>query len=299
MKYFLAIDIGGTTFNTGLFDESYNLIDLAPKDKIRYYNSKIDIVEAMINQVKVLLEKFKIKSNNVAALGIASPGPLDSSRGIILNTMNLKEFNNFKICEYFKQKLHINTFLQNDANLFAYGEWFKEHSNLNYFVGVTLGTGFGVAFILNGNIYKGSNGMAMEYGTSPFKWGECEKNISIDYIRKISKNVYGQELSPRIIEQKYYDNDENAVLIYDKFGCNLGLALSHVINLLNPDVISLGGGLSKAFNCFKDSMFNSINKYSPIYRIKKIRIYPSNKREISTMIGACIYANARNKENIN
>ena len=299
MKYFLAIDIGGTTFNTGLFDENYNLIDVSKKDKIRYYSSKIDILESMINQINFLLNKFQIKNNNVSALGIASPGPLDANKGIILNTLNLKQFNNYKICQYFKQKLTVNTFLQNDANLFAYGEWFIEHSTLNHFVGVTLGTGFGVAFILNGEIYKGSNGMAMEYGVSPFQWGECEKNICINYIRKKTNEMFGKELSPRIVEKMYYENDENAVLIYKEFGHNLGQALSHIINLLDPDIISLGGGLSKAFNCFEDTMFKTIKKHCPISQIKKIRIYPSNKREISTMIGACIYANARNKQNIN
>ena len=299
MKYFLAIDVGGTTFNTGLFDQNYNLVDVTSKDKIQYYSSKIDIAEAMIVQVFFLLNKFQIESNNISALAIAAPGPLDSNKGMILNTLNLKEFNNFKICKYFKEKLNINTFLQNDANLFAYGEWYKQKSHMNYFLGVTLGTGFGVAFIHNGSIYKGANGLAMEYGLSPFKWGYCEQNISIKYIRNQSKEIYGEELSPRIIEQKYYNNDENAILIYNNFGDSLGEALSHIINLLDPDVISIGGGLSKAFKCFEESMLNSICKNSPVYQNKKIRIYASDNREISTMLGACIYANSRNKENIN
>lgn len=296
MKYYLAIDLGGTTFNAGLFDESYNLIHVTSKYKIRNYNSKQSILNAMTSQLEFLINKFNIKNDSINALGIASPGPINIQKGIILDTLNLKHFNNFKICEYFKKKLSINTFVQNDANLFAYGEWFKEYSNSNHFVGVTLGTGFGVAFILNGQIYMGSNGMAMEYGSSPFKWGYCEQNICIKFIREQSRNIYGEELSPRVIEDKYFNNDRNAISIYNDFGDNLGTALSHIINLLDPEIISLGGGLSKAFKCFEKSMFNSIYKHCNKQQIKKIRIFPSNNREISTMLGACIFANFRIKE---
>ena len=95
----------------------------------------------------------------------------------------------------------------------------------------------------------------MEYGLSPFKWGICEKNVSIRYIRKRAKELYGKEISPRIIEKYFKDNDKKAIKIYNEYGNNLGIVLSHVINMIDPQRITLGGGLSKAFDCFKDRMF--------------------------------------------
>ena len=149
--------------------------------------------------------------------------------------------------------------------------------------------GIGLGLIINGEIYLGAHGMGMEYSVSPFKWGICEENISIRYIRTRAQELYDEEISPRIIEEYYYKKDPKACEIYNEFGNNLGIALSHIINMLDPAIISIGGGLSNAFDCFKDSMFASIEKYSPTFLHNKINIEPSNLKEKSTMLGACVY----------
>ena len=118
-------------------------------------------------------------------------------------------------------------------------------------LGVTIGTGLGFGLVIDGKLFTGGNGMAMEYGLSPFEWGIAEKNISISYLRQQSKLFYDREESPRIIEKYYFENDEKAIQIYNEFGENFGKVLSHVINMLDPQIVTIGGGLSKAFNCFK------------------------------------------------
>ena len=201
MKHFIATDIGGTTFNTGLFNQSFELIEISSKDKIRNYSNKEQILNSIATQILTLINKHNLTVNDIIAIGLSAPGPLDANTGIILDTINLKMFQNYNITKYFKDKLKIDTYVMNDANLFAYGEWFSNYSKVNNFIGITLGTGFGVGFIYNGQIFLGSNGMAMEYGLSPYKWGPCENNISIKYIREKSKMLFGEELSPRNVEK--------------------------------------------------------------------------------------------------
>ena len=89
--------------------------------------------------------------------------------------------------------------------------------------------------------------------------------MSINFIRKRASELYGEELSPVIIEQYCTDGDKNAIQIYSEYGHNLGIVLSHVINMIDPQVISIGGGLSNAFNCFKESMFSVIEKHAPSF----------------------------------
>ena len=296
MKYIVAIDIGGTTFNTGIFSDSFNQIDVSAKDKIRYYlNNKNDVVDGIINQINSLIDKNNINRNNIIGLGIASPGPLDSIKGKILNTPNLKIFKNYSIANDFAKKLEIDTYLENDANLFSMGEWDTQYRKNKIVLGVTLGTGLGFGLVINGKLFTGGNGMAMEYGLSPFEWGIAEKNVSIRYLRQQSKLFYNKERSPRIIEKYYFEKDEKAIQIYNEFGENFGKVLSHVINMLDPQVITIGGGLSKAFNCFEDSMYLTIEKYSPSFKKNKIIISSSKFRELSTMIGACIMVKNKNK----
>lgn len=294
MKFIIAIDIGGSTFRSGLFSEFLDQIDISEQDKIRYYNNREHLTDAILIQVNKLIDKNDINKNDVIGLGIASPGPLDSEKGMILNTPNLTIFKNFHISKYFKKKSGYDVLIENDANLFSLGEWYSSYQDLNVVVGVTIGTGLGFGLIINGQLFKGANGFAMEYGLSPFEWGECEKKVCIKYIKDKSKELYGEEIKPIMLEKYYKSNDKKAIKIYNELGENLGIVLSHVINMLDPNVISLGGGLSKAFDCFKQSMFDSIKKNVPAYSHGNMIIKQSEFGEQSSMLGASIMVKQNN-----
>ena len=155
-------------------------------------------------------------------------------------------------------------------------------------MGVTLGTGLGLGLVINGKLFTGGNGMAMEYGLSPFEWGICEKNVCISFVRNRAKDLYGEEISPVKIEEYYFKNDQKAIKIYNEYGHYLGIVLSHVVNMIDPQVITIGGGLSKAFECFKETMFTTLTEHAPSFNLNDIVIAPSKLREHSTMLGASI-----------
>ena len=293
MKYIIAIYIGGTKFKSGIFSQSLKQIASSEKEKIRHYKDKDAVINAILDQVNNLILESNINRQEIIGVGIGSPGPLDSKKGIILNTPNLTIFQNYKIANDFTKKLKIDTFIENDANLFSLGEWHSKYRENNITMGVTLGTGLGFGLIINGKLFIGGHGMAMEYGLSPFEWGICEKNVSIRFIRKRAAELYGKEISPVIIEEYYKDNDKKAIQIYNEYGHNLGIVLSHVINMIDPQVISLGGGLSNAFPCFKDAMFSIIEKNAPSFNLNHTIIDQSKLKENSTMIGACLMVKSR------
>ena len=293
MKYIIAIDIGGTTFNTGIFSELLNQIAISDKDKIRYYNNKEEVVDAIIKQVQSTINLNKINHSDIIGIGIASPGPLDSKNGIILNTPNLQIFQNYKIANDFSKRLNLDTFIENDANLFSLGEWYSQYRKKSIVMGVTLGTGLGLGIVINGKLFTGGNGMAMEYGLSPFEWGICEKNVCISFVRNRAKDLYGEEISPVKIEEYYFKNDQKAIKIYNEYGHYLGIVLSHVVNMIDPQVIAIGGGLSKAFECFKETMFTTLTEHAPSFNLNDIVISPSKLREYSTMLGASIMVKSK------
>jgi len=287
MKYIVSIDIGGTTFNSGIFTDSLNQVAISEKDKIRFYKSKNDVVNAIVKQVNNLIDSVNISKTDILGLGVGAPGPLDPKKGVILDTPNLRIFKNYHITYDLTKKLRIDTFIENDANLFALGEWLLSYKKNDVVLGITLGTGLGFGLVVNGQSFTGGNGMAMEYGLSPFKWGMAEENVCIEFIRNRSRDLFGRRLSPIKIEKLWYEGDDKAKIIYREFGENLGVVLSHVINMIDPQVISIGGGLSKAFDCFKNTMFEQIKIYSPSYNVNQIIIARSKLRELSTMVGAC------------
>jgi len=297
MKYIIAIDIGGSTFNTGLLSESFDIISVSKKDKIRYYKDRDSLIDAMISQITSIIKTNNITKNDIIGIGIASPGPLDTTQGIILDTLNLKVFQNYNIVNDFKEKTGLHTCIENDANLFSLGEWFSEYKKKKVLVGITLGTGLGFGIIINGEIFKGGNGFGTEYGLSPFKWGIAEKNVCIRYLKQEAKKLYGKEISPRILDEYYYNNDQKAINLYNTFGENIGIVLSHVINMIDPEIITIGGGLSKAFPCFKNTLFSTLRKYAPSYSINNISVSQSILREKSTMIGAAMMVKNIKKNN--
>ena len=97
MKYIVSIDIGGTTFNSGIFTDSLNQVAVSDKDKIRFYKTKSDVVVAIVKQVNDLIDSVNITKSDILGLGVGAPGPLDPKKGIILNTPNLKIFKNYHI----------------------------------------------------------------------------------------------------------------------------------------------------------------------------------------------------------
>ena len=178
--------------------------------------------------------------------------------------------------------------IENDANLFAFGEWFLGHQKEEVFVGVTLGTGLGFGLIINGQMFTGKNGMAAEYGLSSCEWGIWEDKISLEYLKSQIEKIYGQRISPREIQKYAIDGDFKAKSLFDEFGKNVGLALSHVINMLDPGAIVFGGGLSKAFKVYRDAMTKSIAENSPIFKRNPCALKESAFKSKSHMVGAAL-----------
>ena len=156
------------------------------------------------------------------------------------------------------------------------------------FIGITLGTGLGFGFVLNGDMFLGKNGMAAEYGISSCEWGVWESRICLEYIKSSIEKIYGERISPRTIQKYAVDGDHKAKSIFNEFGSNLGIVLSHTVNMLDPGAIVLGGGLSKAFNTYEKAMIKSIREHSPIFKRNPCVIQESTFGTKSHMVGAAL-----------
>ena len=283
---YIGVDIGGTTFSSGLFDNSRNLLEKSKKELISNYHNRDELLYAIADQIKSL-----IKVNNIFGIGVSCPGPLNARDGIILDTPNLKILQNCNLKHELESNLKIPCKIENDANLFALGEYLNNKSKNIVFIGITLGTGLGFGIVINGKLFTGGNGMAAEYGISPINNNSWETYNSIRWIEQKSLEIYSSKKSPENIFELALRKDEKAILIWKEFGRNLGNCLSHVINMLDPNSISIGGGLSHAFKFFMESMVESIKPHSPSYLENDIKIYESKLKENAAMLGATLLFN--------
>ena len=282
-KKIIGIDIGGTTFSSSLFDEDLNVIKTSPKELISNVSSTRDLLNYLANQVN------NFNCNELIGIGVACPGPLDSKNGIILDTPNLVHMQNINLRNELETRTRLPVYIENDANLFALGEWKKQKNSPSVFGALTLGTGLGFGIIINEKIFSGANGMAAEYAISPLEHGNWETYISISGIEKMALNYIKKKLTPKELYDLASEGNNDAQNIWDEFGVHLGLAMSHFINMIDPQMISIGGGVSKAFKYFSNSMKSTIKEHCPSYAKNQIDIFESKDKELSAQILSLIH----------
>ena len=287
-NYILTMDIGGTTFTSALFDKRLNQLAMSNESYINDYKSKTDLITAFSSQLKKILHEHNISIDKIIGLGISAPGPQDNLKGLILETPNLTILQNTNLTHLIEAELGIPVKMENDANLFVCGEWYRKYRKESVITGLTLGSGLGVGVVISGKVFTGAHGMGAEYGISPVKWGVWEDEISIEGIEKLSTIEFSEVKSPEALFKIAEEGDKKALRIWEQFGHKLGLVSSHIINLLDPAVIILGGGISKAYPYFNSSMKKVLNEYSPSFTYHSIKIEESLNHLTSIHLGAAL-----------
>jgi len=288
-KKIIGMDIGGTTFSSTLFDGDLRIIETSKKKLISQVASTDELLTELSNQIN------EFNCSDIAGIGVSCPGPLDSKNGTILDTPNLKLLQNINLKKELELRCSAPICIENDASLFTLGEWHQQQNSTNVFGGITLGTGLGFGVVIDGKIFSGAHGLGTEYAISPLSHGNWETYVSISGIKKISQKQIGRELDPKQLHDMAKNANDDALLIWNEFGSHLGLAISHFINMIDPEMISIGGGISKAFDFFQASMKNTVNEFSPSYKNFNIKIFESNHKELSSQLGAALLLKTSDK----
>lgn len=293
-KLTMGFDIGGTTFSSSLYDDAMNRISTSPKMEISRFSQADELINAIAEQIRQLLLDFEVKTDRILGVGASCPGPLDAEKGLILDTPNLVLFRQFPIAEKLSEALGMPVVIENDANLFAMGEWVAlQDRNPRVLIGITLGSGTGFGLVLNGELFTGAHGMGAEYGISPVAWGRWEEGISIRSLKKLAMEQLGSSHSPAEISRLAEKGNSAALDIWRTYGERVGLFLSHAVNMLDPDIITIGGGISNAFRFFEKSMCAKLEQFAPAFSYYGIHIIESTGKEFSSMSGAAMLAKKR------
>lgn len=267
-KVCFGIDVGGTTVKIGLFTDEAKLID-SMEIPTRKEDEGSHILSDICEAIEAKLVEKKISRDNLEGVGIGIPGPITKD-GTVLNCVNLG-WGIFNVEEKLSEMLGgIKVKAGNDANVAALGEtWQGGGRGFEDIVLVTLGTGVGGGVIIGGNIITGSNGAAGEIGHIPAVYGDdaetcgCGKKGCLEtvgsatgIVREAKKLLAKSEEDSklRIIEdftcKDIFDaakeEDKLALEVVDKLAFYLGNAIAGIAAVTNPQVVVIGGGVSKA-----------------------------------------------------
>lgn len=267
----LGIDIGGTKCAVIYGVQKNEHLTLV--DKKRFATTNVDeTIETILSGIEEIMKIHGLTSLNTKAIGISCGGPLDSHKGVILSPPNLPGWDNIPIVSIVEKRVGIKATLQNDANACALAEWkLGAGKGTKNMVFLTFGTGLGAGLILNGMLYSGTNDNAGELGhirMAEFgpvgygKRGSLEGFASGGGIAQLAKMFISEKLQKgekvpwctlqeldQVTTQKVAEEaikgDELARSIYETSAVYLGKGLSIVIDLLNPEVIVVGGIYSR------------------------------------------------------
>lgn len=290
----LGIDIGGTKVALGIVNknkivkyESYLLSDYEKENKKAF-------IERLISNIHQIIKEY-----NVRGIGVASPGPLDSKRGIILNTPNIKSLRNLPIIKILNREFKKKVILEHDSSTAAFAEAdYFEKKNLVY---LSLGTGVGNGIIIDGRIYKGL-GNAAEGGHITINLygakancnndGCLEEYVSARGIAMIAKK-HRLDVDSYGLKELADKGDKNARAVYKEMGLYLGVGLVNFVNILQPEMIVIGGGISKSARYFLPEAKKIVMERALIYD-NRIKIVASELREKAGIIGVVMLFNKAN-----
>lgn len=260
-KYIIGIDIGGSKINTVIFSGGKVLKSAkisTPK------KSQKEFLEKLETLVKKLISDAG--SKKIIGVGCGVVGTLNLEKGVILNAPNLRYLNNFNIKNWLEKRFSCKVKIDNDARCFIRGEYMlgagRGYKNI---VGITLGTGIGGGIIIDGKMFYGASGAAGELGHMII---DCVKDFEFLTVKRVRKFKFSK-------------------IAIKEFKKNFGIGLANIINILDPEIIIIGGAAGNMVMRFLSEAKRIMNKLvvSPKSR-KNVKIITGKLGENAGAIGA-------------
>jgi glucokinase len=308
-KLYIGIDLGGTKILTGLVNEAGQVIaqDYRKTGAKKGLNA---VVRRMAESTARALQNAGVATTTVQAVGIGVPGPVDVDEGIVTQPPNLPGWRNVPVRAMIEEVLEIPTFLENDANAAALGEYlFGAGRGSTHMLYVTVSTGIGGGFILDGKLYHGADGAAGEIGhvTILPRGPHCGcgnrgclesvasgtaiaregRELVIRGVPTLISELAGQDpeaVTAKLVAEAAQRGDPEAQDIIQEAMNYLGIGIANLVNLLNPETVVIGGSLIKLGDILFDSVRRAVKRRAFPIASQRAQIVPA---ELGDRVGIC------------
>ncbi len=310
-KHRLGFDLGATKMLCAVMDKNYQ-ISVRNKENSSKGDDEETAYKNIVGCITKTMDKAEKKPGDFAGIGIAVPGPIKREEGIISETPNLG-FKNFPLKKKLEKEFNLRVCLENDVNAGIYGEFKKGAArSFKHVVGIFPGTGVGGGLILNGRLYRGADGGAGEIGHMIIQvdgrlcgcgqYGCLEAMASKTALAKDAVFLAAKGASPYIFEKGGTDfnkiksgmlykavkaGEKEVKRIIDRSAYYLGIGMANCVNLFNPEIIVLGGGLVEKFGSpYVNKAEKSMKEHAMPYLVKKVVVHEAELGDDAVIIGA-------------
>jgi glucokinase len=287
----IGIDLGGTKVLSGVVTPGGEVAGNPVRLLTLGHEAAELVTGRIIQSVEEALAGAGLALPEIRGIGIGATGPLDPVTGTILDCPQLPTLLNFPLKQTIEKYFNVPVLVNNDANCMVLGEsCYGAGRGHNTVVGLTLGTGLGCAIVINRKIYDGSTGTAAEIWMSPYHDGTIEDFISGAGVSRIYKSLAGSDRSSLDIFNLAKDGDPFALKTWDEFGSHLAFPLAWVINMVDPDMVVIGGSIAAAFDFFSKAMEEKVRKWICPVPAEKTRIVRAELGDCAGFVGAaCLF----------
>lgn len=320
--HYIGIDIGATGIKTGLVTSDGKPVSRAGFET-KNLTGPDHFVSTSKDAIGRLLKAHAIEKADVGGIGVGAPGWVDYSKGVVRELTNMPGWHDVPLAELLEEATGLKSVVDNDANVMAMAElsYGAGHGH-NNFICLTLGTGVGGAVVIDGEVYRGADGLAGEIGHIVLDLngrpcvcggrGCLERYVGNRFIvtnalERLEKRPKGgtkstllnlangqtENITPKLLAEAAAQGDELAIEVWRETGHYLGVALAVLVNLLNPECFIIGGGVAEAgpvlFEPMRETMgllaMNGLGRTTPIFE--------AQLGEDAGLIGAAAFAMRR------
>lgn len=307
----IGIDVGGTNVKIALVDENGKIIysnSVPTYAKMGYEYTVNNIKQA----IKDLMKETNTDSTTIEGIGFDFPGQVDYKTGIVKLAPNIPGWVNVPIAQMIEDEFHIPTRIDNDVRCAALGEMkYGAGQGCENFICITVGTGIGSGLVINGKLVRGASNAAGEIGhiklqmnngpicgcgdtgcLEAFASGPAITAMALDYIRGGKSAKFRElagidnEITPYIVAKAAEQGDPVAKRIFEKIGEYIGIGLTSVTNLLNPERVIIGGGVAEAGELLINPIRRIIKERAMVIAGNAVEIVPAQLGNSAGVIGA-------------
>jgi glucokinase len=277
----LGIDLGGTKINTALVDRAGVILARDFRETL-VAEGPDAIIARMLDAARQVMNRADVRADQVDAVGVCAPGPLDLDAGLALAPPNLPGWDRIPLTSRIAEGLGMPALLENDANAAALGEnRFGAGRGTQHMIYVTASTGIGGGLILDGRLYHGRGGLAGEIGHQTIlphgpicgcgNRGCLESLASGTALARMGRESVARgvptliaqlaegdpgRISAKLVAQAAAQGDAEAKMILSQAMDFLGIGMANLVNLFNPELIVIGGGLTN----LGDALFGPVRR---------------------------------------
>ncbi|OGF46513.1 MAG: hypothetical protein A2452_01035 [Candidatus Firestonebacteria bacterium RIFOXYC2_FULL_39_67] len=297
-NFCIGVDLGATHVTCAMVDMRGSVL-YKDECEVSLNESK----ESVIKKIIFLIEKCSrnTKKKYIRGIGMGLPGLFDRKKGVSVHAANLPKWKNVPVRNILSNKFDLPVYFEDCSRVMALGEmWYGKCKNIKDFIFLDIGYGIGCGIVNNSELQSGATNSIGEIGHikvelngKPCGCGSsgCLETVSSgmaiarEYKRRSGLNGLSR-LTAKDVLTRAYSGDATAKRIVSESGKYLGLAISHIINILNPDIVVVGGKLSKSGSVLLKPMKDAVEKYSYSGSLKGLKIVNSELGDDAGVLGA-------------